>query len=162
MSQTKGRENLRLYLRVIHPGNCIKREELKRKNKFFIEILFSSYFNPMFFGLLLPGVWHSVPNPFNHYFACINTTSWRIPCSIKILRVSIFADIADLPRSAKISSHRKKKAQNKMPQKLTPFSQIKNSPCNRLVPLGRYTLDLNKNINMTFYWKKQPELRYIR
>ena len=35
----------------------------------------------------------------------------------------------------------KKHPQNKTPQKLTPFSQIKNSAFNRLVPLERYSLD---------------------
>ena len=58
------------------------------------------------------------------------------PCSMKILRVLIFADFADWPRSAKISSRRKKYLQNKTPQKITPFRQIENFACNRLVPLG--------------------------
>ena len=53
-------------------------------------------------------------------------------------------------------------AQNKTPQKLTPFSQIKNSAFNGFVTQGRYTLDLNKNINMIFHWKKQLEHRYIQ
>ena len=50
---------------------------------------------------------------------CKLITSWRcgfgllhvpktIPCSMKILRVLIFANFADWPRSAKISSRRKK------------------------------------------------------
>ena len=38
-----------------------------------------------------------------------------------------------------------KNPQNKTPQKLTPFSQIKNSAFNGLVPLGRYRLDLKHN-----------------
>ena len=43
---------------------------------------------------------------------------------MKILRVLIFANFADWPRSAKISSRRKKEnPQNKTPQKLTPFSE---------------------------------------
>ena len=57
-----------------------------------------------------------------------------IPCSMKILRVLIFANY--WPRSAKISQRRKKKTQNKTPQKLTPFSQIKNSAFNGLVVYG--------------------------
>ena len=58
---------------------------------------------------------------------------WKVlPCSMKILRVLIFANFVDWPRSAKIGSHRKKNLQNKMPQKLTPFSQIKNSAFNGL------------------------------
>ena len=56
-----------------------------------------------------------------------------IPCSMKILRVLILANFADWPRSAKISSRRKKNPQNNTPQKLTPFSQIKNSTFNGLV-----------------------------
>ena len=70
---------------------------------------------------------------------------------MKILRVLIFADFADWSRSAKIISRRIKNPQNKTPQKLPPFSQIKNNAFSRLVPLGRYTLDLNKNINMIFH-----------
>ena len=57
----------------------------------------------------------------------------NIPCSMKILRVLILANFADWPRSAKISSRRKKTPQNNTPQKLTPFSQIKNSTFNGLV-----------------------------
>ena len=56
-----------------------------------------------------------------------------IPCSMKILRVLILANFADWPRSAKIRSRRKKNRQNKTSQKLTPFSQIKNSTFNGLV-----------------------------
>ena len=37
----------------------------------------------------------------------------KLPRSMKILRVLIFADFADLPGSAKISSRRKKNLQNK-------------------------------------------------
>ena len=81
---------------------------------------------------------------------------------MKILRVLIFANFADWPRCVKISSRRKKHPQNKTPQKLTPFSQILNSAFNRLMPLERYTLDLNKNINMIFHWKKQLELSRVK
>ena len=56
-----------------------------------------------------------------------------LACSMKILRVLIFANFADWPRSAKISSRRKKTPQNKTPQKLSPFSQIKDSAFNGLV-----------------------------
>jgi len=54
---------------------------------------------------------------------------------MKILRVLNFAD---WPRFTKISSRRKKNLENKTPQKLTPFCQIKDSAFNGLVPLGRY------------------------
>ena len=42
--------------------------------------------------------------------------------------------------------------ENKMPQKLTPFSQIKNSVFNGRVPLGHYKLDLRwlKTVSSTF------------
>ena len=46
---------------------------------------------------------------------------------MKILRVQIFVNFVDWPQSAKISPRRKKSPQNIKPQKLTPFSQIKNS-----------------------------------
>ena len=90
----------------------------------------------------------------------------KILCSMKILRVLILADFADWPRSTKISSRRIKIRQNKTPQKLTPFSKIKTmflvDLCH-LELLGRYALDLNKNIYMIFHWKKKPaELGYIR
>ena len=65
----------------------------------------------------------------------------RLPCSMKILRDLIFADFVDCPRSAKISSRRKKYPQNKTLQKWTHFSQTQNSAFNRPVPLGRYTLE---------------------
>ena len=77
---------------------------------------------------------------------------------MNILRVLAFADFTDWPRSTRNSSRKIRNPKNKTPQKLTPFSQIKNKAFSRLVPLGRYTLDLNKNINMTFHWKKQPSL----
>ena len=57
-----------------------------------------------------------------------------MPCSVKILRI-------DFDPQKLVPVEKKKK-----PQKITPFSQIKNFACNRLVPLGRYELDLNKNI----------------
>ena len=60
-----------------------------------------------------------------------------LACSMKILRVLIFANFADWPRSAKISSRRKKTPQNKTPQKLTPFSKMKNSAFKGLVVYGR-------------------------
>ena len=46
---------------------------------------------------------------------------------MKILQVLLFVNFADWPRSAEISSRGKKNPQNITPQKLTPFSQIKNS-----------------------------------
>ena len=66
---------------------------------------------------------------------CWECTS--LPCSIKILRVLIFANFADWPRSVNINSRSKKSPQNKTPQKLTLFSQIKNSAFNGLVVYGR-------------------------
>ena len=75
----------------------------------------------------------------------VNTTlihGYRV-CSVKILRVLVFVNFADWPRSAKISSRSKKKKKKKLKRRkyLTPF--IKNSAFNGLVPLGRYELDLN-------------------
>ena len=47
-------------------------------------------------------------------------------CSMTSLRVLNFADFADWPRSEKkYITRRKKDPQNKTPQKLTPFSQLK-------------------------------------
>ena len=53
---------------------------------------------------------------------------------MKILRALIFANFAD---PQKLVSAEKKNPQNKTPQKLTPFSQIKNSAFNGLVVYGR-------------------------
>ena len=53
--------------------------------------------------------------------------------------------------------------EEKTPQKLRPFSQINFSTViDFCMPLGRYTLVLNKNVNIIFCWKKHLELRYIR
>ena len=54
-----------------------------------------------------------------------------------------------------------KNPQNKTLQKLTPFSKIKNSTFNRLMPLGQYTLE-DKNINMNLHWKNQLELSRVK
>ena len=47
-----------------------------------------------------------------------------------------------------VPAQKKKKPQNKTPQKLTSFTQIKNSAFNKLVPLRQYTLNSNKNIKV--------------
>ena len=93
-----------------------------------------------------------------------NSLLSKSPRSTKLFRVLIFAYFADWPRSEKISFPRIKYPLNKKLQKLTRFSQIKNSAFNRIGSLGRYTLHFKiKNINMIFHWKTQlPELRYLQ
>ena len=92
----------------------------------------------LLFSSLVPRLYYSTLRSLNLYpSACAEELwgrDWRgLPCSMKVLRVLIFANF----RSAKISSHRKKNPQNKTLQKLTPFSQIKNSAFNALVVYGR-------------------------
>ena len=77
---------------------------------------------------------------------------------MKILRVlRIDLDLQKLLPAGKKTTRKIKRR-----KKLTPFSQIKNFACNRLLPLGRYTLDLNKNITMIFHLKKQLELSRVK
>ena len=72
-------------------------------------------------------------------------TKIQEPCCKKLLRVLIFADSS---RFAKISSRRIKIPQNKTPQKITPFSQIKNNAFSRLEMSLNITYNKSLKLNV--------------